>query len=100
MHCLQVGVFEMKEEGLVAVSNPSASFLGDRTLSANASSAVTVMIEGTRPLLLEVQALCSPVHQVSLQANGLCKRPLFALACLLAQSNPKCVVVVNEWHVS
>ena len=58
----------MKEEGLVAVSNPSASFLGDRTLSANASSAVTVMIEGTRPLLLEVQALCSPVHQVSLQA--------------------------------
>ena len=60
----QVGVFEMKEEGLVAVPNPSASFLGDRTLSANASSAVTVMIEGTRPLLLEVQALCSPVHQV------------------------------------
>lgn len=55
----------MKEEGLVAVPNPSASFLGDRTLSANASSAVTVMIEGTRPLLLEVQALCSPVHQVS-----------------------------------
>ena len=66
MHVLaQVGVFEMKEEGLVAVPNPSASFLGDRTLSANASSAVTVMIEGTRPLLLEVQALCSPVHQVS-----------------------------------
>ena len=62
--CEQVGVFEMKEEGLVAVPNPSASFLGDRTLSANASSAVTVMIEGTRPLLLEVQALCSPVHQV------------------------------------
>ncbi|CAK0785961.1 hypothetical protein CVIRNUC_009174 [Coccomyxa viridis] len=59
----EVGVFEMKEEGLVAVPNPSASFLGDRTLSANASSAVTVMIEGTRPLLLEVQALCSPVHQ-------------------------------------
>ena len=55
----------MKEEGLVAVPNPSASFLGDRTLSANASSAVTVMIEGTRPLLLEVQALCSPVHQVT-----------------------------------
>ena len=55
----------MKEEGLVAVPNPSASFLGDRTLSANASSAVTVMIEGTRPLLLEVQALCSPVHQVA-----------------------------------
>ena len=61
---MQVGVFEMKEEGLVAVPNPSASFLGERTLSANASSAVTVMIEGTRPLLLEVQALCSPVHQV------------------------------------
>ncbi len=66
---VQVGVFEMKEEGLVAVPNPSASFLGDRTLSANASSAVTVMIEGTRPLLLEVQALCSPVHQVCCTAQ-------------------------------
>jgi hypothetical protein len=59
----QVGVFQMGEGGLQAVPNPSASFLGDRAMGANAHSAVTVMLEGTRPLLLEVQALCSPVHQ-------------------------------------
>jgi hypothetical protein len=54
----------MEESGLQAVLNPSASFLSDREMARNASSAVTVMMEGTRPLLLEVQALCSPVHQV------------------------------------
>ncbi len=59
----QVGVFEMTEGGLAAVANPSALFLRDRALAPNASSAVTVAMEGTRPLLLEVQALCSPVHQ-------------------------------------
>ncbi len=53
----------MAEAGLRAVPNPSASFLSDRALGGNASAAVTVMMEGTRPLLLEVQALCSPVHQ-------------------------------------
>ena len=53
----------MTEGGLVAVANPSALFLRDRTLAPNVSSAVTVAMEGTRPLLLEVQALCSPVHQ-------------------------------------
>lgn len=73
----------MKEEGLVAVSNPSASFLGDRTLSANASSAVTVMIEGTRPLLLEVQALCSPVHQVG-------RPPLFTWCFLVGSCLSNC----------
>ena len=59
----QVGVFEMTDSGLAAVANPSALFLRDRALAPNTSSAVTVAVEGTRPLLLEVQALCSPVHQ-------------------------------------
>lgn len=59
----QVGVFEMTDGGLAAVANPSALFLRDRDLAPNVSSAVTVAMEGTRPLLLEVQALCSPVHQ-------------------------------------
>ncbi len=93
----------MKEEGLVAVPNPSASFLGDRTLSANASSAVTVMIEGTRPLLLEVQALCSPVHQVccTTQSNsnrGLrCCRIAFLCCRQVRRSllTLLCVIVAN-----
>lgn len=63
--CAQVGVFQMEESGLQAVANPSALFLSDRQMARNASSAVTVAMEGTRPLLMEVQALTSPVHQVS-----------------------------------
>jgi DNA repair protein RadA/Sms len=54
----EVGVFEMHSEGLVEVSNPSALFLDQRGESAP-GSVVTVTIEGTRPLLVEVQALVS-----------------------------------------
>lgn len=55
----------MGEAGLQAVMNPSAVFLQDREAAPNVSAAVTVMVEGTRPLLLEVQALCSRVNYVS-----------------------------------
>ena len=58
----EVGVFSMNETGLEAVSNPSALFLTNRDSSPGVSSAVTVQMEGTRPLLLEIQALCSPIQ--------------------------------------
>ena len=54
----EVGVFEMQGEGLVEVSNPSALFLSERAASA-AGSVVTVAMEGTRPILQEIQALVS-----------------------------------------
>jgi DNA repair protein RadA/Sms len=54
----EIGVFEMQGEGLVEVSNPSALFLAERAHSA-AGSVVTVAMEGTRPLLQEIQALVS-----------------------------------------
>ena len=50
----------MNETGLEAVPNPSALFLTNRDSSPGVSSAVSVQMEGTRPILLEVQALCSP----------------------------------------
>jgi DNA repair protein RadA/Sms len=53
-----IGVFEMRDRGLVDVANPSSVFLGERTEVAPGSS-VTVMLEGTRPLLVEVQALAA-----------------------------------------
>ena len=59
---LQVGVFQMDGEGLHAVSNPSALFLSDRLDTPGVSAAVTVTMEGTRPLLAEIQALCSPAR--------------------------------------
>src|SRR5436305_6437619 len=54
-----VGVFEMHGEGLIEVPNPSAVFLADRSAGAS-GSAVVVSMEGTRPLLVEVQALATP----------------------------------------
>ncbi|MEX0995212.1 MAG: magnesium chelatase domain-containing protein, partial [Balneolaceae bacterium] len=55
----EVGVFEMNEKGLNEVANPSALFLSetDQSVSGNV---VTCVIEGTRPLLIEVQALVTP----------------------------------------
>ncbi len=55
----EVGVFEMQERGLVEVSNPSEAFLAERMVSAP-GSAIAVTMEGTRPLLVEVQGLTSP----------------------------------------
>ena len=55
----ELGVFQMTENGLVAVSNPSAVFLAARA-AGTAGSAVTALMEGTRPVLVEVQALAAP----------------------------------------
>jgi len=55
----ELGVFEMRDRGLVPVDNPSALFLGDRRLRVP-GTCVFAGIEGTRPVLVEVQALVSP----------------------------------------
>jgi DNA repair protein RadA/Sms len=55
----EVGVFQMEEDGLREVTNPSAAFLEERSLDS-AGSTVAVTLEGTRPILVEVQALTSP----------------------------------------
>ncbi len=54
----EVGVFEMVEQGMVEVLNPSEAFLAERQANAP-GSAIAVTLEGTRPLLVEVQALAS-----------------------------------------
>ncbi len=54
----EVGIFEMRDTGLVEVPNPSEAFLAERLPNA-AGSAIAVTMEGTRPLLVEVQALTS-----------------------------------------
>ncbi len=55
----EIGVFEMTGDGLSEVTNPSALFLSDRE-KATAGSAVFAGIEGTRPVLTEIQALVAP----------------------------------------
>jgi len=54
----EVGVFEMRENGLIEIANPSQAFLAERTTSTPGST-IAVTLEGTRPLLVEVQALTS-----------------------------------------
>ncbi len=54
----EVGVFEMQEQGLVEVANPSEAFLAERMVNVPGST-IAVTMEGTRPLLVEIQALAS-----------------------------------------
>lgn len=57
----EIGVFEMKDQGLDEVTNPSAVFLSERPENA-AGSVVTASMEGTRPILVELQALASSTN--------------------------------------
>ena len=57
----EIGVFEMKDRGLEEVANPSAVFLSERPAGA-AGSVVTASMEGTRPILVELQALASATN--------------------------------------
>ena len=80
----EIGVFEMKDQGLVEVTNPSALFLAERSLSAP-GSVVVPTIEGTRPILVEVQALVSAsgLAMPRRQALGIEQARLSLLAAVL-----------------
>ncbi len=82
----EVGVFEMHEEGMLEVANPSVAFLADRTLMRSGST-VVVTLEGTRALLAEIQALTSysPSHMPRRTANGLEMNRLLLLTAVLAK---------------
>ena len=54
----EIGVFEMNEKGLIEVPNPSAVFLAERS-AVSPGSVVTSCMEGTRPILVEIQGLVS-----------------------------------------
>ncbi|MEX0723800.1 MAG: DNA repair protein RadA [Gracilimonas sp.] len=80
----EVGVFEMKSDGLIEVSNPSELFISDKTSGISGNSVVCTM-EGTRPLLIEVQALVTPSSYGSPQrtANGFDRNRLALLLAVL-----------------
>jgi DNA repair protein RadA/Sms len=83
----EVGVFEMADSGLQEVANPSAVFLGERDERAP-GSAVVVTLEGTRPLLVEVQALTAPTGFGGLPrrtANGVDLNRLHMLLAVLSK---------------
>ena len=81
----EVGVFEMRGEGMVEVDNPSQVFLAER--SAAPGSAIVVTLEGTRPLLVEIQALCATTSfgLPRRTANGIDFNRLLILAAVLTK---------------
>jgi DNA repair protein RadA/Sms len=80
----ELGVFEMTETGLTEVANPSEAFLS-QSKRAEPGSAVIASIEGTRPLLVEVQALVSASYYATPQrvTNGFDQRRLAVLLAVL-----------------
>jgi DNA repair protein RadA/Sms len=93
----EIGVFEMGDSGLREVPNPSALFLGDRNERAS-GSAVFAGIEGSRPVLVEVQALVAP------SAYGTPRRAVVGwdsgrLAMILAVLEARCGVAFGQKDV-
>jgi len=82
----EVGVFEMREGGLTEVTNPSEAFLAERMINA-AGSAIAVTMEGTRPLLVEIQGLTSPTQfgNARRTANGVDFNRLLLIAAVLTR---------------
>lgn len=80
----EIGIFEMQEAGLREVKNPSELFLSERE-KQTPGSVVTSSIEGTRPILLEVQALVTPSNYGYPQrvSNGFDQRRLSILLAVL-----------------
>lgn len=88
----EIGIFSMEERGLVEVANPSKLFLGEAGLPAGkaglvSGSVATPIIEGTRPLLVEIQALVSPTKLAfpKRSASGVDGRRLEIIIAVLAR---------------
>jgi DNA repair protein RadA/Sms len=82
----EVGVFEMVGTGLIEVPNPSEAFLAERSMNA-AGTAIAVTMEGTRPLLVEIQALTSPTSFSNPRRtpNGIDMNRLLLMGAVLAK---------------
>lgn len=82
----EVGIFEMSERGMTEVRNPSEVFLAERLPNAS-GSAIAVSMEGTRPLLVEVQALSSHTSfsQPRRTSNGIDQNRLLLLSAVLSK---------------
>lgn len=80
----EIGIFEMHEDGLKEVANPSEIFLSERSKNISGTS-ISATIEGTRPLLVEIQALVTPTHFGNPQrvASGFDYRRLSILLAVL-----------------
>ncbi|WP_120496322.1 DNA repair protein RadA [Kiloniella sp. EL199] len=96
----EIGVFEMSEQGLEQVSNPSALFLAERRGNVT-GAAVFAGLEGTRPVLVEIQALVSPSQQAN-PRRAVVGWDSGRLAMILAVLEARCGLVLagNEVYLN
>jgi DNA repair protein RadA/Sms len=82
----EVGVFEMRERGMAEITNPSEAFLAERLVNAP-GSAIAVTMEGTRPLLVEIQGLTSRTNfgNPRRTPNGLDMNRLLLIVAVLSR---------------
>ena len=82
----EVGVFEMRDRGMVEVTNPSEAFLAERLVNTP-GSAIAVTMEGTRPILVEIQGLTTRTNfgNPRRTANGLDVNRLLLIAAVLTR---------------
>jgi len=82
----EVGVFEMREKGMVEVTNPSEAFLAER-MAESPGSSIAVTMEGTRPILVEMQGLTSPTNfgNPRRTANGIDFNRLLLITAVLTR---------------
>ncbi len=93
----EIGVFEMTDAGLAEVDNPSALFLADRQGNISGAS-VFAGIEGTRPLLVEIQALVSP-SPLATPRRAVVGWDSGRLAMVLAVLEARCGLVLSDQEV-
>lgn len=81
----EIGIFEMRPEGLVEVANPSSLFLSNRGEAVRSGSVVTAICEGNRPILVEVQSLVTSASYGTPQrvAGGIDNKRLALLLAIL-----------------
>jgi len=82
----EVGVFEMREKGMIEVKNPSEAFLAER-MAESPGSSIAVTLEGTRPILIEMQGLTSPTNfgNPRRTANGIDYNRLLLITAVLTR---------------
>ncbi len=84
----EIGVFEMQDKGLVEVENPSALFVSGKAGEVS-GSVIYAGMEGTRPVLVEIQALVSPTHMAT-PRRAVVGWDINRLAMLLAVLTTRC----------
>lgn len=93
----EIGVFEMRERGLVEIANPSALFLSQRE-EAVSGACVLASMEGTRPLLVEMQALVAPSY-MSAPRRAVVGWDVGRLAMILAVLETRCGIRFSDKEV-